>query len=180
MADRRYVSTLRAKRPREDAMNAIEMLKQQHKQVRKLFKEFEDAKSAGARRKSFEQIADALAVHAAIEEKHFYPAVKKQETEDILLESVEEHLEIKRVIADLLAMKADDENFQAKVTVLQEDVEHHAGEEEEELFPKVEKLFDDDTLEAIAEKMQETQDELISAGNPRDAVPGETDAAAPV
>jgi len=161
-------------------MNAIEMLKQQHRQVAKMFKEFETAKSAGPRRKIFEQIADALAVHATIEEKHFYPAVKKKQTEDILLESVEEHLEIKRVIADLLAMSADDENFDAKVKVLQEDVEHHVEEEQDEMFPKVEKLFDEETLEAIAEAMQETQDELISEGDPRNAIPGETDAAAPL
>jgi len=88
-------------------MNAIKMLKQQHQDVAKMFKEFENAKSAGARRKVFEQIADALAVHAAIEERHFYPAVKEEQTEDILLESVEEHLAIKRVIADLLAMQED-------------------------------------------------------------------------
>ena len=161
-------------------MNAIKMLKQQHQEVEKMFEAFENAKAAGARRKIFEQIADALAVHAAIEERHFYPAVKKEQTEDILLESVEEHLEIKRVIADLLAMEADDENFEAKVKVLQEDVEHHVAEEQDELFPKVEKLFDKETLEAIGEDMEDTQAELISAGNPRDAVPGETDAAAPI
>ena len=161
-------------------MNAIEMLKKQHREVAKLFKEFEAAKSAGPRRKIFEKIADALAVHATIEEKHFYPAVKKKQTEDILLESVEEHLEIKRVIADLLAMSADDENFDAKVTVLQEDVEHHVEEEQDDMFPKVEKLFDEETLEAIAVAMQETQDELIREGDPRNAIPSETDAAAPI
>lgn len=161
-------------------MNAVKMLKQQHQQVAKMFKDFEAAKSAAPRRKIFEQIADALAVHATIEERHFYPAVKQKQTEDILLESVEEHLEIKRVIADLLAMDADDENFEAKVKVLQEDVDHHVEEEQDELFPKVEKLFDEETLEALGEDMEETQAELISAGNPRDAIPSETDAAAPI
>ena len=161
-------------------MNAIKMLKKQHQEVEKLFEAFENAKSAGPRRKIFEQIADALAVHATIEERHFYPAVKKKQTEDILLESVEEHLAIKRVIADLLAMEEDDENFDAKVKVLQEDVDHHVEEEQDVLFPKVEKLFDEEALEAIGEEMEDTQAELISAGNPRDAVPGETDAAAPI
>lgn len=161
-------------------MNAIEMLKKQHRQVEKLFKELEGAKSAESRRKTFELIADALAVHATIEERHFYPAVKEEQTEDILLESVEEHLEIKRVIADMLAMDAGDENFEAKAKVLQEDIEHHVEEEETVLFPTVEKLFDAETLVELAEAMQETQDELISAGNPRDAIPTETDAAAPV
>src|ERR1044071_6552561 len=115
-------------------MNAIKMLKQQHREVEKLFKQFEAATSAGPQREVFEEIADALAVHATIEERHFYPAVKEKQTEEILLESVEEHLEIKRVIADLLQMDAGDEAFEAKVKVLQEDIEHHVEEEETELF----------------------------------------------
>jgi len=93
---------------------------------------------------------------------------------------VEEHLEIKRVIADLLEMDAADENFQAKVKVLQEDVEHHVEEEETVLFPKVAKLFDEAALTEIAKAMQDTQDELIREGNPRNAIPGETGEAAPV
>ena len=161
-------------------MNAIKMLKQQHREVEKLFKQFESAKSAGPRQKAFEEIADALAVHATIEEKHFYPAVKKAQTEDILLEAVEEHLEIKRVIADLLEMDGGEDQFAAKVKVLQEDVDHHVEEEQDELFPKVEKLIDAETLEAIGEAMEETQAELIAEGSPRDAVLSETDAAAPI
>jgi hemerythrin superfamily protein len=158
-------------------MNAIEMLKQQHREVEALFAQFKKARSAGPQRKIFEQIADALAVHATIEEKHFYPSVKKKATEDLLLESLEEHLEIKRVIADLLVLDAKDPTFEAKVTVLEEDVQHHVGEEEKELFPKVEKLFDEETLEAIAEAMEETRDELLEEGNPREAIPAETETA---
>ena len=161
-------------------MNALKMLKQQHRQVEKLFEQFNAAKSAGPRGKAFNEIADALAVHAAIEERHFYPAVKKQQTEELLLESVEEHLEIKRVIADLLQMDPGDEVFEAKVTVLQEDVEHHVEEEEGELFPKVERLIDEEELETIGAAMEETEKELRSEGNPRDAVPGETGEAAPL
>jgi len=161
-------------------MNATEMLKRQHRQVEKLFEQLDGEKSADRKRKTFERIADALAIHATIEERHFYPAVNAKQTEDLLLESVEEHLEIKRVIADLLAMEPDDENFEAKVKVLQEDVEHHVEEEEQQLFPKVEKLFDEETLASLAEAMQETQDELIREGDPRNAIPGETGEAAPV
>jgi hemerythrin superfamily protein len=161
-------------------MNAIELLKKEHRAVEELFEAFENAKGAAARRKVFEEIADALAVHAAIEEKHFYPAVKAKATEDVLLEAAEEHLEIKRVIADLLALDAGDETFDAKVKVLQEDVEHHVEEEETILFPKVEKLFDDEKLETIAAAMEQTEGELLEAGNPRNAVPSETDSAAPV
>ena len=161
-------------------MNAIKMLKQQHREVEKLFKQLEAAKSANPRTKTFNEIADALAVHATIEERHFYPGVKERQTEEILLESVEEHLEIKRAIADLLEMDADEDEFMAKVKVLQEDVEHHVEEEEDELFPKVEKLFDEEQLEAIGALMDETAEQLKREGSPRDAVPGETDAPAPL
>ena len=161
-------------------MNAINMLEQQHREVEKLFKRFEAAKSAEPRRKTFEEIADALAVHATIEERHFYPAVKNEQTEEILLESVEEHLEVKRLIADLMEMDAGDDQFEAKATVLQENVEHHVEEEETELFPTVEKLIDEEQLEAIGAAMEETQVELKREGNPRDAIPGETDVAAPI
>ena len=161
-------------------MNAMKMLKQQHREVEKLFKELEAAKSARPKLKTFNEIADALAVHATIEERHFYPGVKQKQTEDILLESVEEHLEIKRAIADLLQLDPDEDTFEAKVKVLQEDIEHHVEEEETELFPKVEKLFEAEELEAIGAAMEETAQELKSEGNPRDAIPGETDAAAPI
>jgi hemerythrin superfamily protein len=161
-------------------MNAVKMLKQQHREVEKLFEQFEASEAAEPRREAFEEIADALAVHAAIEETHFYPGVKKQQTEELLLESVEEHLEIKRVIADLLQMDPIDESFDAKVKVLQEDVEHHVEEEERELFPKVERLIEAAELEAIGDAMEEMEDQLKSEGNPRLTVPGETGIAAPL
>jgi hemerythrin superfamily protein len=161
-------------------MNAIKMLKQQHLAVGKLFEEFETAPSVQRRGEIFTQIADALAVHATIEERHFYPGVKQAQTQDILAESVEEHLEMKRVIADLMQMEPSDDGFEARVMTLQEDVEHHVEEEENELFPMVEKLFDEEGLEALGAEMQATQDELIRDGNPRYAVPAETDAPAPI
>ena len=161
-------------------MTAIQMLKKQHREVEALFRQLDKARTAATRGRVFEKIADALAVHATIEERHFYPGVKAQATEDLLMESVEEHLEIKRAIADLLELDADDETFEAKTNVLKEDVEHHVEEEEQELFPKVEELIDEETLVSIAEAMQETQAELLREGNPREAVPNETDHAAPI
>jgi hemerythrin superfamily protein len=161
-------------------MDAITLLKKQHREVAELFKHLENARSTKQRQQTFEQIADALAIHAAIEEKHFYPSVKRKATEEILLESVEEHLQIKRVIADLLNLGPGDPTFLAKAKVLEDDVEHHVEEEEKELFPKVRKLFDDDDLASLAEAMQETQAELEAEGTPRESVPSETERAAPL
>ncbi len=146
----------------------------------KLFSKAEKAKSSAGKGELFDEIADKLAVHAAIEEHHFYPAVRAKRTEDILLESLEEHLGIKRVIADLMDTDADDETFSAKLTVLQEQVEHHVKEEETDLFPKVKGLFDDEQLEAIGQEMSAEQAELEAEGSPRRTVPSETEHAASI
>lgn len=160
-------------------MGAIDMLEAQHREVEDLFAAFEEA-SAKKKRDVFLKIADKLAVHAAIEEKHFYPAAKTEDTEDLLLEAAEEHLSVKRLIADCLALDDEDETLEAKVKVLQEQVEHHVEEEEDELFPKVEKLLDASTLEALEQEMTATQEELLAKGSPRDQVPGETGEAATI
>jgi len=163
-------------------MDAIEMLKSQHREVEALFKKYEEKgdNAAKGKQRIFESIADALAVHATIEEKHFYPAVKEKRTEDILLEALEEHVGIKRVIADLLKTDSSNETFDAKIKVLKEQVAHHVEEEEGDLFPKVKKIFAKDELTAIASKMEATIKTLQLKGNPRKAVPAETREAAPL
>lgn len=160
-------------------MNAIELLETQHEEVKKLFKKCEKA-SGEAKRQLFEQIADDLAVHAAIEEKHFYPATKSARTEDLLQEAVEEHLSVKRIIADLLEMDPAEAQFDAKITVLQEQVEHHVKEEEGDLFPAVKKVLSSEQLEDLGVVMEDAAEELKAGGSPRDAVPGETGEAAPI
>jgi hemerythrin superfamily protein len=159
-------------------MDAIRMLDEQHDEVDALFKEIEGAAPA-AKRPLFEEIADALTMHATIEEKIFYPAVKARRTEDILLESLEEHLGIKRVLADLLGLPPGDETFDAKVKVLKEQVEHHVEEERTDLFPKVKKLLSKEQLEAIGQEMQALMAELEGT-EPRRRVPEETQQAAPL
>jgi len=165
-------------------MNAIELLKEQHREIESLFTRFDTMRDPVPRRQIFERIADALAVHAAIEERHFYPAVKErqteQQTEELLLASVEEHLAIKRVIVDLLALDGADESFEAKVRVLRSNVEHHVGEEEAELFPKAEKLFDERALAALTDAMEDTWADLLRTGDARGAVPWDTEKAAQV
>jgi hemerythrin-like domain-containing protein len=161
-------------------MNAIELLESQHREVEDLFERFENSDQAAVKRKLVEEISDKLAVHAAIEEQHFYPAVKDEETEDLLMEALEEHLSVKRVLADLLDLKPADETFEPKVKVLKEQIEHHVDEEEEELFPKVTKLLSTDQLEALGQEMTATQVELEAERKPREAVREETDEAAPL
>lgn len=160
-------------------INAVDLLESQHREMEALFEQLEKA-GGEAKRKLFTEIADKLAIHATIEEQDFYPAVKAKRTEDVLLESLEEHLGIKRILADLLAMDVDDETFDAKTKVLKEQVEHHVGEEEDDLFPKVKKILDEETLIAIAQQMTATQEDLIAKGAPRKAIPSETKRAAAI
>ena len=160
-------------------MNAIDLLKQQHREVEELFKKIDKA-GPEEKEKLFDELADSLAVHAAIEEQHFYPATKDARTEDLLEQAVEEHLSVKRIIADLLEMEPDDAQFDAKIKVLQEQVEHHVEEEEQELFPKVQKLHSKDELEDLGVLMEQTAEELEEQGAPRMEVPKETGAAAPI
>ena len=104
-------------------MNAIELLESQHREVEELFEAFEKASSTAGKRKVVDTICDKLTVHAAIEERNFYPAVKAKATEDLLLEALEEHLAAKRVIADLLDLQPSDDTHDAKVKVLKEQTE---------------------------------------------------------
>jgi hypothetical protein len=162
-------------------MDCIELLKNQHDEVEELFKKYEGLTDRAVKGKLelFEKIADRLAAHSEIEEKIFYPGVKTDDTEDMLLESVEEHLSVKRVIADLLEIDATDENFDAKMKVLHELVEHHVKEEEHDLFKKVKKEVEKEKLEEMGLQMKELFDELMTE-EPREEVPAQTDEAAPI
>jgi hemerythrin-like domain-containing protein len=164
-------------------MDAIKFLTQQHREVEKLFEQFEKAGSGA--RKSKEQlcdrISDALAVHATIEEKIFYPATKAARTEELLHEAVEEHLSAKRIIADIVEGNVEgDEQIDAKMSVLKEQIEHHVEEEEKELFPKAKKLLGADRLEELGDELEEMARELMEQGEPRKDVPGQTDEPAPI
>jgi len=160
-------------------VNAIDLLEKQHREVEQLFKKFEKAEAEEEKQRLFEEIGDKLAIHAGIEEKHFYPATRTARTEDELREAVEEHLSVKRIIADLLEMEPSNPQFEPKVLVLKEQVEHHVEEEEEELFPKVKKMLSRDELDDLGTVMEDLAQEL-EAGAPRESVPAETGSAAPL
>lgn len=161
-------------------MNALELLKDQHDEVDELFELIEKTDDAEEKEELFADLADKLAAHAEMEERIFYPAVMAKQTKDLLLESAEEHLAIKRVLADLLELDPGDEHFAAKIKVAKEQVEHHAREEEEgELFPKVKQLLSADELEGLGGEMARFFEELLE-DDPRLDVPGQTDHAAPL
>ena len=159
-------------------MNAVDLLVTDHKRMEKLLGSLVEAKG-DEKARLFNEVADILAVHVTIEEQIFYPAVKASRTEDMLLESLEEHLSIKRVLADLIALSPADETFDPKLHVLKEQVEHHHKEEEGDLFPKVRKTLDHDRLDKLGDEM-EAERKKLEGGRPRRLILGQTDQAAEV
>ncbi|MGI8565426.1 MAG: hemerythrin domain-containing protein, partial [Pyrinomonadaceae bacterium] len=112
------------------------------------------------------------------EEQIFYPAVKARRTEDILLESLEEHLSLKRLLADLITLDSSEQTFEPKFKVLKEQAEHHHEEEEEHLFPKVKRILDVAQLESLGTEIAASQSELKARDKPREMVITQTGAAA--
>lgn len=161
-------------------MDAIDLLVRQHREMETALGLVLNAVDSTAANALFVQFADELTLHITSEERIFYPAVKAKRTEDILLESLEEHLSLKRLLADLLALEPSDQTFEPKFKVLKEQAEHHHKEEEEHLFPKVARLLDRSQREGLAREMLELQRRLGKEGEPRELVVNQTDAAAPL
>jgi hemerythrin superfamily protein len=157
-------------------MDAITLLKQDHKAVEKLFKQFEKTTAPAEQRKLAQRIVKELSVHAAIEEMVFYPAVRTQvpKAEDTVLESLEEHYIVKWVLNELEDMKPNHERFKAKMTVLIENVRHHVKEEESELFPDVRKAIKRKELAELGEALEKAKKVAPTSPHPRapDTPPG--------
>ncbi len=138
----------------------VKMLEQDHRKVEALFEAYENAgEDARATRKEIvDQIANELEIHAQLEERIFYQAfksVRPEEPKKLVRESFEEHKIVKTLLAELSALQPTDEQFDAKVTVLKESIEHHVEEEEDDLFPEAKKLLGDERLREIAGRMRE-------------------------
>lgn len=142
------------------SQDAIALLKDDHRSVEKLFKDFEEAKGEGRKEKLARRICLELSVHTKIEEDIFYPACEGKIEDDQLKEAYVEHDAAKLLIAEIEAGDGEsDEFFDAKVQVLSEQVEHHVKEEEEELFPEVRKA--DIDLKALGAQLAERKTELL-------------------
>ena len=152
-------------------MDAITLLKNDHRSVEKLFKRFEHAgeKAYAEKRKLVDRIIEELSQHAAIEEQVFYPVARATVpgTEDIALESLEEHHIVKWVLSELEGMDPHDERFDAKVTVLIENVRHHVEEEESEFFPKVRDRLGRNDLGEVGDALAQAKEGAPTHPHPR-------------
>lgn len=164
----------------KDTIDALDLLIEQHDEVEDLLSRIEESDDSGEREQLFRLAADKIAAHAAMEEKIFYPSVMSEQTSDLLLEATEEHLAVKRVLADMLELDVDDERFDAKLTVLKEEFRHHARDEEEgKLFQILRRQLGKDTLAGLGNECLALYEQLIER-EPRMNVPAETTEAAPL
>ena len=139
-------------------MNALDLLTQDHKKVKGLFEQAEKADEK-QQKKIFEQIKQELETHTRIEETVFYPAMQEyDELKDMVLESHEEHKQVKTLLKEMDNLSSDSEKFEPKLKVLQENVQHHAEEEEEgKMFPKVRKILNSEELEELGAELEEAK-----------------------
>lgn len=135
-------------------MDAFSLLKEDHRKVEQLFAQLESA-SGKQKLQVFQQIKTELDLHTHIEEKIFYPALEEpEETHDLALEAYEEHAVVKNLLKELGRAKTANDEWEAQAKVLQENVEHHVEEEENELFPKAESALGEEEIEALGEQME--------------------------
>ncbi len=142
--------------------DAIKLLKDDHKDVKSMFRDYEKLEDDGDKQTLADMICLALTVHTRIEEEIYYPAVRGAIDDDDLLDEAEvEHAGAKALIAEIKAMKAGDRLFDAKVTVLGEYVAHHVEEEETEMFP--ESRASELDLKALGAQLAKRKAELMVA-----------------
>jgi iron-sulfur cluster repair protein YtfE (RIC family) len=139
-------------------MDAITLLKEDHQEVSKMFKEFDGLgdDATASKQKIVTTIIEELSKHAHVEETIFYPFARQNvpEVNEDIDESIQEHHVIKVTLAELAAMTPEDDEYDAKVTVLKEVVEHHVEEEEKEWFPKVRDACGRNDLTEVGDQME--------------------------
>jgi iron-sulfur cluster repair protein YtfE (RIC family) len=142
-------------------MKATTLLVRQHNKVKGIFKKLE--KGAGDAKALVEDLSNDLCAHMVIEQDIFYPAVKKMD-EDLIREAYEEHSIAELALKRLRECDPKDPSFKAHVTATKELIDHHVEEEEEDLFPKVEKKLGAELLEELGARMMGRFDEVVKAG----------------
>jgi hemerythrin-like domain-containing protein len=150
---------------KETTMNAISLLEEDHRKMKKLLSELESTTERGmkTREELFATVKEELTVHETIEEEIFYPALKEHpKTKEITLEAYEEHHVVDMVMAEIESVPYDDERWGAKFKVMKENIEHHIEEEENEMFKQARQVFDDDELEALGEQMRVRKEQLAA------------------
>jgi len=147
-------------------MNAIELLKADHEKVSEIFEKLEDTTESDEKTRTelFTKLKQELDLHAHIEETIFYPVLKKaEETRDITMEGIQEHHVVKVLLGELNSMGAGSEVWTAKLKVLQENVEHHVEEEEDDMFKSARQVLSKERLEELGAQMEQEKKQQKSS-----------------
>jgi hemerythrin-like domain-containing protein len=156
--------TVMARTKNGQGRDAIALLKADHDKVRELLGELEETteRATGKREKLLATIEQELKLHTKIEEEIFYPAfrdaAKKKDDKDLYYEAIEEHHVVDLVLPEIKKTAVDSDEFSAKAKVLKDLVEHHAEEEESEMFPRARKLMDHDELRRLGDELAKAKE----------------------
>lgn len=151
-------------RTRKRGKDAIALLKQDHKTVRQLLKKLESAEEPDERVELLGEVENEVKVHTQIEEEIFYPAFQQaaqgEEEEHLYYEALEEHHVVDMVLPGLKGTDEASEEFAARAKVLKDLIEHHAEEEETEMFPKARKLMEIGELKELGRRLEQRKEQL--------------------
>lgn len=145
-------------------MEATKLLKQDHNKVKKILEELLEttARAKVKRRELLETLKQELQIHEKVEEKLFYPKLKKGDSKEEIIEAYEEHHVVDVLLAEIENTEFNDESWKAKVTVLQENLLHHIKEEENEIFPKAHKKLGEKALNKMGEEIKAMKQEEMA------------------
>jgi hemerythrin superfamily protein len=139
-------------------MDVLKFLNRDHDQVKDVFERLEKADGKQAQQ-LWQQLRDMLTLHETMEETFLYPRLKQDKrAKDLILESYQEHHVMDVLVGEISQFSPGDEQWQPKIKVLRENTEHHISEEEDELFPKVRKIWNDSTRDEVGQLMQQMKD----------------------
>ena len=141
-------------------LNALDLIKDDHERLKKMFKRALQTDDAGARGDLLQQIRAELVAHERMEEDIFYPALRSasEKAKDIVLEGYEEHHVIDLILDEMFNVPEDTDQWTAKLNVLHENLEHHIEEEEGEMFKRARKAMSDETLQELGRKMRQAKE----------------------
>jgi hemerythrin superfamily protein len=150
---------------REVTMNALDLLTEDHQKVRQLFQQVQQIRDNDEKKELFDQIDTELAVHAEIEETIFYPALEEHDQlKNMVREAREEHEQVEQLLLEIEDLATEDTDFTSQLAELEESVEHHVAEEEEEMFPKVREIFDEAALEQLGKELASAKGKQMNPG----------------
>jgi hemerythrin superfamily protein len=147
-------------------MDAIQMIRDDHRKVETLFRDFEEASDAQTRKAIFDTIYVELDIHATLEEEIFYPSVQRQGERETVRHAEEEHGLVKELLDEMVKLDPKDPTFEAKFHVLKDNVKDHVAEEEAEMLPKAAEVGMSRLLQ-LGERMEHRKEQLLTSTNGR-------------